>query len=958
MLAHASPTQALLAVPGFDAAPALRAWPPRRRRAPGPAFAFDERRTTRSPRRARLGAARRPARRATARRRSAPASPPCPRRGGRPPCSASPSTKTSRSSTAPARRSPGSRSACRRAGRRRRRSAGTSPRCTRRSPTTQLLIAASDQLARLVTGSERWERFVWTISRRPAPAPASGAAARSTGPKRADAEALAAHRLPAHEHQTFIPVAGTGQAVFTIHVDSEPLDAALRSRDDAARLHDALASMTAGGARLPRPDARARPPARGAAPPHATRCRRRREDRADRPRPARARRRRRAALARVRRRLPPAPGRPGPGAPRLPRRQRAAGALARPRALRRARDRLRPRQQLPRDLGGLARRSASAATRLHFISIEAPPLRAPTSRAEPRRRALAPLAAAARRGLAAAHAATCTASRFEDGRVQLLLAFGDVGDWLPQLVAPRRRLLPRRLRAGAQSADVGSRACSRRWRGSPRPTRRPRPGRSRAPVRDGLAAAGFEVASASGQRRQARDHASPASRRASRRAPSPRQRLAIEAASTPPAHALPVVIVGGGLAGCALACGAGRARLAHRRCSSAAPRSPQEGSGNAAGLFHGIVHGHDGHHARFHRAAALEARRGRRRGDRRGTALRGSAAGLLRLASRGTRCRRDAGACSTGSACRRTTCRRSMSATEAERASPASAVAAPAWFFPAAAGSSRAAWPALMPSAPAQRAGRRTASATVAAIRRAAGRWQLLDAPGGVHRDAPTSSSSPTPATRSRLLGGDAGRSAAESRPDQRHRRPRAGRRPRRCACRSPAPATCCRALDGTRWFGASSHEGDADPGAARRRPPRQPRPPGRRCWPSRRRWPRSASSPAASAGAGRAADRLPLIGAVPLAPSAQRWASSRRRASPRPDQPRFVAAGAGALRVRGARVRAASPASALGAQVLAASITGAPLPLEADLLDAIDPARFVSRAFRRDEAARRAPRG
>jgi tRNA 5-methylaminomethyl-2-thiouridine biosynthesis bifunctional protein len=42
---------------------------------------------------------------------------------------------------------------------------------------------------------------------------------------------------------------------------------------------------------------------------------------------------------------------------------------------------------------------------------------------------------------------------------------------------------------------------------------------------------------------------------------------------------------------------------------------------------------------------------------------------------------------------------------------------------------------------------------------------------------------------------------------------------------------------------------------------------------------------------------------------------------------------------------------SALGAQVLASSITGAPQPLEASLLDAIDPARFVARAVRRSSA-------
>jgi tRNA 5-methylaminomethyl-2-thiouridine biosynthesis bifunctional protein len=42
---------------------------------------------------------------------------------------------------------------------------------------------------------------------------------------------------------------------------------------------------------------------------------------------------------------------------------------------------------------------------------------------------------------------------------------------------------------------------------------------------------------------------------------------------------------------------------------------------------------------------------------------------------------------------------------------------------------------------------------------------------------------------------------------------------------------------------------------------------------------------------------------------------------------------------------------SALGAQVLAAAVTGAPSPLEASLLDSIDPARFVSRSARRAAA-------
>jgi len=108
-----------------------------------------------------------------------------------------------------------------------------------------LLVEAGERLARLVTGSERWERFVWTVSADPRLHQHPGRG-KVEWPEAADAEAVAALASLRHEHQTFIPVPGTGMAVFTIRVASEPLDAALGTRDDATRLHDALASMSAG----------------------------------------------------------------------------------------------------------------------------------------------------------------------------------------------------------------------------------------------------------------------------------------------------------------------------------------------------------------------------------------------------------------------------------------------------------------------------------------------------------------------------------------------------------------------------------------------------------------------------------------------------------------------------------------------------------------------------------------
>ncbi len=108
----------------------------------------------------------------------------------------------------------------------------------------RLLLVAGEHLARLVTGEDTWERFVWTITR-------SGSLdqhperIRLPGwPADADADTLAARAFFRTERQTFIPQAELQQAVFTIHVECRPLAEAISTPQQAAQVHDALATMS------------------------------------------------------------------------------------------------------------------------------------------------------------------------------------------------------------------------------------------------------------------------------------------------------------------------------------------------------------------------------------------------------------------------------------------------------------------------------------------------------------------------------------------------------------------------------------------------------------------------------------------------------------------------------------------------------------------------------------------
>jgi hypothetical protein len=107
-----------------------------------------------------------------------------------------------------------------------------------------LLVAASASLASLVTGDERWERFVWTITRQPTLDAHPRRVPHSHWQGAATPDELAAAAFFRTERQTFIPMPARRQAVFTIHVETRPLASAIADGAQAHALHDALASMS------------------------------------------------------------------------------------------------------------------------------------------------------------------------------------------------------------------------------------------------------------------------------------------------------------------------------------------------------------------------------------------------------------------------------------------------------------------------------------------------------------------------------------------------------------------------------------------------------------------------------------------------------------------------------------------------------------------------------------------
>ena len=561
--------------------------------------------------------------------------------------------------------------------------------------------------------------------------------------------------------------------------------------------------------------------------------------------------------------------------------------------------------------------------RLVFIAIEPAPLAGAEL-------ALAHQGHASPRLAAALHRAwpPCAANlhrlAFDDDRVELLLAIGTVRACLPELVAEVDAFC---------LSDASAVASASMPRIGKALARLAAPGATltmtgaEAALRAGLAAAGFVVDAEAA--RGGVEHARYAPAFTARAAPS-RRRV--------DSHAAPhAIVIGAGLAGCSAAA----ALAVHGWHSTVLERHAEpagDASGNPAGLFHGIVNANDGVHARFNRAAALAARAAVQAAIEHGVP--GAASGLLRL---------ETTLAAPQMRAQLQQLRLPPEYVQALDADEASARAgirlqSPCWFYPGGGwvqpGGLARSWLAQAGAQTELRTG-----LTVDTLHRTASGWCALDARGSVIAEASTVVVA-NAADALRLLDtaphfDDSLRADTGGWPIDRVR----GQISLAPASRLESPTLPIAGsgyllpeFEGRAMFGATSQVGDVDP-AVRARDhllnlAQLERLTGRRSdltptdLQGRTAWRCSA------------ADRLPIIGAVPAT-------GGMGRPHDRLDQPRFVPRVPG-LFVFGALGARGITWSALGGQVLASWVTGAPAPLEARLLDAIDPARFVSRRVRR----------
>jgi tRNA 5-methylaminomethyl-2-thiouridine biosynthesis bifunctional protein len=396
------------------------------------------------------------------------------------------------------------------------------------------------------------------------------------------------------------------------------------------------------------------------------------------------------------------------------------------------------------------------------------------------------------------------------------------------------------------------------------------------------------------------------------------------------------VVVGAGLAGAAAAQALVQAgwqvTVLERHAVPA-----QEASGNPAGLFHGTVNADDGPYARLFRAAALQATATYAQDIAQGVP--GAAQGLLRLDAR-----------SGGLPALQELWQRSglpasyvqVLGAEAASALAGLALPAPAWFYPGGGWMDPAAWVRHTLQQPGLTL---KTGAEVASLARQDGVWALLDATGAVQAQAHTVVLA-NAASAQRLLAG-----LGHPPWPLRHTRGQVtqleGPHPLRLpvagdgyAIPLPGGVLCGATREAgepgvptlrledhhhnlqrlQRLTGLNGrHELHEPAGAAAEADGPVP------TWPGRTGW-RLHSD-----------DRLPIAGAVPLA---------QMPAHQRLDQPRLLPREEGlfVLTALGARGLTLAP---LLAQLVAAQATGTPWPLEQDLADAVDPGRWQVRAAR-----------
>jgi len=503
---------------------------------------------------------------------------------------------------------------------------------------------------------------------------------------------------------------------------------------------------------------------------------------------------------------------------------------------------------------------------------------------------------------------------FAQGRVQLLLCLGDAQAWLRELLAEvdafyldgfnpsqnpamwDRHLLKALARHAAPDATAGS------WSVAPA-------------VREGLAAAGFTVER---QRGFANKGGMCVARyRPQHSAPKPAGRLPLAPG------AREALVIGAGLAGAACAWalhGVGVRSVV----VDAAKAAAQGSSGNPAGLFHGTLNPDDGLHARFNRAAALETARTLAALP----ALPWRQPGLLRLETGRSIADMQALLQRLGLPPDYV---QALDTTDAGRRAGLD-LGHPAWFYPQGGALAPGDYVrALLTAAGAElRLGR-----TVAGLRRHAGLWQAIAEDGRLLGEAPLLVLAGGHQAQG-LLQGLAPALFAEL--GLRVQRGQISRlspaRPRPLLPVAGLGYAIADAEDGL-WCGATNQDGDLEP--ALREGDHQR---------NLAQWRELAQLDEADeqpmrASAGRVGwrlatpDRLPLVGGLPDG-----------SAPARADQARFQARLPGLAVCMGMGSRGITWA-ALCAQVLAAQVSGAPCPLEASLVDAIDPVRFQVRRQR-----------